>query len=259
MRALAGWIGTVLLLGASVWVATLDGAGAMTALQRWTAWLPDGLWWRLTWLGDAQLALLAYLTAALLWQRNALTALLWAVLPATLLTHGLKALAAAPRPAAVLDPSELHVIGEVLRHGSFPSGHTITAFVLAGCWVLSAPPGWGRVVGWLLALPLAAAIGISRLAVGAHWPLDVVAGALVGWLCAAGAAAVARRSGSAPGSRLLFAVAGTLVLLAATLPWRALPADIVPMAAALGGLALGVVLAGGSTLGQRCVEDKHVR
>lgn len=252
--ALFRWGLPALLLVATAGAAALEAATAMTALQRWTAWLPDGAWWWLTWLGDTQLALLVYLSAALLWQRGALPALPWVVLPATLVTHGLKALAAAPRPAAVLEPGQLHVIGDVLRHGSFPSGHTVTAFALAGCWVLSAPPGRARTAGWLVALPLAAAIGVSRVAVGAHWPLDVAAGALVGWLCAAGAAAAARRWGPAPGGRLFAVAGGVLLLLALTLPWRALPADVVPLAAALGGLAIGVVLAG-----TRCTQGEPMR
>ena len=28
-------------------------------------------------------------------------------------------------------------------------------------------------------------IGLSRIAVGAHWPLDVLGGAAIGWLCGA--------------------------------------------------------------------------
>lgn len=61
---------------------------------------------------------------------------------------------------------------------SFPSGHTATAFAVAA--VLSHMtallcPG---------ALFLATLIGLSRLALGAHFPSDVIAGMALGCLCA---------------------------------------------------------------------------
>lgn len=61
---------------------------------------------------------------------------------------------------------------------SFPSGHATTAFALA------------FVIGFLadrwfpFALLFALAIGVSRVAIGAHYPSDVVAGAVVGTLVA---------------------------------------------------------------------------
>jgi membrane-associated phospholipid phosphatase len=57
---------------------------------------------------------------------------------------------------------------------SFPSGHT--ACSLAAARALSRTfPEAGAVAG-----VAAVAIGVSRIAKGAHWPLDVVAGAVIG-------------------------------------------------------------------------------
>lgn len=95
----------------------------------------------------------------------ALVPLLW-ILMHLLLVH--------PRPAH----------GFVPVHGnSFPSGHTSNAATLALLavlllWPLLRRPG--RVVVLLLAGGLALVIGVTRMALLAHWPTDI----LGGWLLA---------------------------------------------------------------------------
>lgn len=62
---------------------------------------------------------------------------------------------------------------------SFPSGHTCAAFAAACAWRPYLSKTWGNI-----ALICAALMGFSRLYVGVHFPTDVLAGALVGCLCA---------------------------------------------------------------------------
>lgn len=57
---------------------------------------------------------------------------------------------------------------------SFPSGHTAAAFSVAIAWA-SEPFGLGPA-----ALLLATGIGLSRVYLGAHYPLDVAAGMVIG-------------------------------------------------------------------------------
>lgn len=63
---------------------------------------------------------------------------------------------------------------------SFPSGHTCAAFAAGMVWMRTLPERWMQVG----AVVLAAWMGLSRLYVGVHYPTDVVAGAVVGSLCA---------------------------------------------------------------------------
>jgi membrane-associated phospholipid phosphatase len=110
--------------------------------------------------------------------------ILWAALLAGLISiawsQGLKVWLNVSRPPAVLGSDLLHVIGPRLKHGSFPSGHAATAFTIGGIVAMS-------VEKWPFRLCLLAAamlVGISRIMVGVHWPVDVLVGAGGGWLSA---------------------------------------------------------------------------
>lgn len=106
--------------------------------------------------------------------------LIFTMLITLIAVYLLKSSFAFPRPAAVLPIEDFTVIGSALTsYNSLPSGHTATAFIMARlCLQLNHRPLF------LLALSCATLVGLSRIAVGAHWPLDVVLGAMTGWLCA---------------------------------------------------------------------------
>lgn len=63
---------------------------------------------------------------------------------------------------------------------SFPSGHTCAAFAAGMIWMRALPWRWGRIA----AVAAAVLMGLSRLYVGVHYPTDVLAGAVIGSLCA---------------------------------------------------------------------------
>ena len=82
-----------------------------------------------------------------------------------------------PRPAALFATQTIpavHVVGERLSAHSFPSGHTTTAFA-AALLIGMLLGGW-----WWLGLILAVLVGYSRVYLGAHFPFDTLAGAMLG-------------------------------------------------------------------------------
>jgi len=94
-----------------------------------------------------------------------------------------KLLAARPRPAAVLDPSSFQIQGPLLSgHNSFPSGHSITIFLLVTVLILGAEQVRTRLVAVVALLGLASLVAASRVMVGAHWPSDALGGAALGTL-----------------------------------------------------------------------------
>ncbi|SIS10548.1 phosphatase PAP2 family protein [Natronorubrum thiooxidans] len=94
----------------------------------------------------------------------------------------LKAIFALPRP-----PAEFHVI-EPSEHG-FPSGHTMAATIFWGALVLWLPVSQ-RSVRLAVAGVIVPLVGISRLALGVHYLVDILASmafgaaylAVIAWL-----------------------------------------------------------------------------
>lgn len=148
------------------------------ALNKAFSVFPDAAWANLTVLGDA-LVTLALLTLLASRYPMLLPAGLLAGLFATVLTRSLKPLLEVDRPLSVLG-EQVHTIGIDLHNFSFPSGHTTAAFVLAGVYALVLQRD--RLTALLFCVALL--VGLSRIAVGAHWPLDALSGATLGWCSA---------------------------------------------------------------------------
>lgn len=186
---LAGLLPPLLALLALGPLFAVDRAQLMSGLQAATTALPDPLWAGLTLLGNGAML---FACVALAWRQRPdwLMAGLCALPFATLYARAGKLWIESPRPAAVLPAEQLHVIGERLLNHSFPSGHTVSAFAVAAIVLLGGRPP--RPIA-ALALIGALLVGLSRIAVGAHWPTDVLAGAAGGWLAGTIGIALARR------------------------------------------------------------------
>lgn len=126
--------------------------------------------------------LLVLLTVGWLWSRGAPRLALWAAV--TMVVGGvlgvvLKLVVARARPE--LDDPVAVAVGY-----SFPSGHALNSFLGVGVLLLVFLPrlaGWRRWAAWLLGAAAVLATGFDRVALGVHYPSDVVAGWTVALVC----------------------------------------------------------------------------
>lgn len=149
-------------------------------INGYTQLIPDAIWAFLTFLGNGW-GVFAITFPLLLLAPRLLTAGIFAGIVSAIASSALKPIFDLPRPASVLMDGSFHRIGEPLLYKAFPSGHTLTAFAVASALYFSSPK---NKCGPLLLLFVAASlVGLSRMAVGAHWLTDVLAGAGVGLWC----------------------------------------------------------------------------
>jgi membrane-associated phospholipid phosphatase len=185
-------------------------------------WLEDPV----TALADALVPLYALATVALWLLARPYGNPRWKLASASALTAAAVALAvnqvvshlwARPRPFTD-HPDLTHVLAARTTDPSFPSDHAAAAFAIA-----FAVLAFSRRAGALF-LVAATAIGLSRIALGMHYPSDVLAGALVGF----GAATLVTTLGS-PWLARLVALVGRVTdpLLRPVWAWcrRQLPAS----------------------------------
>jgi membrane-associated phospholipid phosphatase len=148
-------------------------------INKATSGLPDQLWAGLSLFGNGW-ACFALAFPLLFFAPRIFYAGLFSGLFTSLFAKPVKLILNTPRPAGLLDPSSFHIIGEHLYQAAIPSGHTTTAFAIATAIYLSINKSTRFKFSWIFILPTLT--GISRIAVGAHWPEDVLVGMCLGIL-----------------------------------------------------------------------------
>lgn len=140
--------------------------------------LGEGQWW---------LVPLLFLTLFFAWRRrwssaNRAGLVFWSVALAGVLVNGFKVVFGRSRPKLFFHEESVYdfsyfTIG--YDYAAYPSGHSaVVGAAGVATWLVS--PNWVRVP----VVVLTVAIAISRVLVTSHWPADVLAGYLMGGLCA---------------------------------------------------------------------------
>ena len=163
------------LLSLDITILLWFRGGQDHAMLAGPTWITQ-FWLSISWLGDTVLRLVAagLSICALLWLRRwqCELFLLGVLLSGISLSTLIKSWVARPRPQLVANLDQVSSM-------SFPSGHALnsTLFYLTLALVL-APHLKQRSAQWGLygfALISSLAIGLSRIALGVHWPSDVLA------------------------------------------------------------------------------------
>ncbi len=115
-------------------------------------------------------------------RRNA-ALLLAAMIAGGGVVHGIKSVYIKDRPIGYFAnkpelKAKLHTPFRQLRHRTFPSGHSQTAFTVAAFLVILFRR---NAAAWLL---WAAMVAVSRVYLGLHFPIDILAGGILGTLSA---------------------------------------------------------------------------
>jgi undecaprenyl-diphosphatase len=100
------------------------------------------------------------------------------------MVYGLKSLVARVRPCACLPDVHALVFGTPTDY-SFPSGHSAGSFAFAVFFAVllvrsESPAPRRRIFGAIALVLLAVGVGLSRIALGVHFPGDVLAGGTIG-------------------------------------------------------------------------------
>ncbi len=146
--------------------------------------------------GIAQFALsLGLITAGWAWRKQHLRQAGYAALIAAAMSSIVIALTKDfwVRPRPILALFDVRVVGGPLFVRSFPSGHSVTVWA-ASVAVCAFVPKLRLVL-----YPLAVLTAFSRVYVGAHYPLDVLFGSLLGAVTGAWAATFVPRNHAAKG------------------------------------------------------------
>ena len=177
-RVLVGLLGLFILLTISL----IGSAGQildtrlflMINMQEHPKWL-DRFMGVATQLGNMLTALIAALLLFLGNNRGLAFEIILGTLTLWLVVETIKLLTDRARP--FLDLAGTRIIGWREPGRSFPSGHTTQIFFLATLLSYRFEPG---VLGIAALYALAALVGFTRMYVGAHYPRDVIAGAVLG-------------------------------------------------------------------------------
>lgn len=170
----------LLLIVFGTWIATTDKGQGFRQLTMYHSPAPDFFFRYITHLGDGIFIIVTAILIGIRKQYFLSVAILISYMLSGIFAQLGKKILNLPRPKAwfeAIGETIYQVPGlEVHMKGSFPSGHTASAFAFAMVLILTLPYRW---YSWLLLL-LAIIVGYSRIYLSQHFPVDVWAGAMIG-------------------------------------------------------------------------------
>lgn len=140
--------------------------------------------YNLTQLGDA-LIFLSLLSVFIIHAPKLWENLISASIFSLIFSNVLKNIFSVPRPAEAFDNHTFNIIGKTLvGYSSLPSGHSITVFTFLTVLMYAfMPKKIGTKILWISGvIILGASVAFTRVGVGAHHPLDVITGSILGYL-----------------------------------------------------------------------------
>ena len=140
----------------------------------------DGVVKFITYLGDDGILWIVMGIILLFWKKTrpiGVTVLLSLLFDFLIINVALKELVARPRPFVVNELIQ-PLITNVSPYRSFPSGHSGGSFAAMFALYKWVPKKVG-----VPALILASLVALSRLYVGVHYPTDIIAGCIIGFIC----------------------------------------------------------------------------
>lgn len=149
----------------------------------------------LTQLGDCTI-ILSFLGLLIVYAPKIWESLIAGLLVSFLLTVLLKKVFAIPRPAAVFDSNSFVIIGKKLSgFNSFPSGHSITVFTVLTVllFAFTSQRRTYKITGFLFVIIIGLLLAFTRVGVGAHYPLDVITGCIIGYISGLSGIFISRR------------------------------------------------------------------
>ncbi|OQP56741.1 phosphatase PAP2 family protein [Niastella populi] len=140
--------------------------------------------YNITQLGDASI-ILSFLSIFILYAPKIWESLISASLASLIFSVGLKNIFRVPRPAVVFDNNCFVIIGKkAVGHASLPSGHSITVFTTFTVLLFAFMPEKlpSKILWVLFTIITGFTIAFTRVGVGAHYPLDVIIGSIIGYI-----------------------------------------------------------------------------
>ncbi len=140
--------------------------------------------YNLTQIGDASV-FLAFLSIFILYAPKMWEALLSASLLSLIFSNVLKNIFGVARPAVVFDNNSFIIIGnKAVGQASLPSGHSITVFTTLTVLMFAfMPEKLQYKILWVSFIIITGLmIAFTRVGVGAHYPLDVITGSIIGYI-----------------------------------------------------------------------------